>query len=1022
MKSLHGMSIALGCAMLLIVVGCDGGSKDKGLDSGTDTDTDVDTDTDADTDTDTDADTDTDTDTDADTDTDVTCVGLIISEYLEGSSYNKGIEIMNCGPGDLDVTNYSICVYSNANTSCGNTLTLSGTIGDGDVVTICDTMLETDVYSGTCDYSSDVTWFNGDDRLALMDSTGTVIDAFGQLDTQPGTQIWQDVTLRRCNPTPFLGSSAFDHTAYFDEVAVDDFSDFGQAPADWECGSGDTDTDTDTDTGSAPDMWAVYGNIVTPETVYPTGVLVFDRSTQKITCVGDVSACTLPVSTTTLDFCTKLVYPGIIDTHNHNTWNTLPKIRVPGMVFSRRYDWRASDYYSDFKSARPTDVCINTAMTEVMAALGGTTALQTTGGTHSCYEGMIRNLTNTAHGFEAADTPPYICYQLDLTSTGGIPDNQCVSYSMVHAHISEGVGRFSNLEFAGAEWLGLLHDGLIVVHGVGLTAFDLGKIAAADASLVWSPRNSIHLYRAGPDLATAFNLGVKMTLAPDWVPSGGVNILSELKCADQLNQGFYGNIISDQEMVRMVTKYPGEIMGLGAGGSAAKIGQLAVGFYADFVVVDGNVSQPYRALIDAEPTDIVGTFVGGTVIAGEESVVIAQKGTSHTCDSVDMNDGVVHTKYVCLEESGFGMTVATLASDVFSAYTGDTYGDGYTYYDSVADVYLALWTDFPADAVGACVLPDLSTGGTDADLDGVDDGFDNCVGVYNFEQRDFDGDGVGDACDACPLDPNDVCSASDLDGDGLANSAELFTVNSNDNYSCAVTYQEAATCGDCLLGATCNKTIPEVTELAFPNKFPDNIPCETEIQIDGVIVVGKKGTDGTWLADPAGGEYSGLYMYGSNTGFAVYDTLSITGIVRPYRGATVLELIPSAGGVSVTASSGTNPVPYVSVDWRVAATGGHDTFGMPAQHRYQSAQLEIDSVCVDQIIVSGSEIDELIVSDCASSTDPESVTVSFDLLASASKPTTGTYSVGDELIARGILGFDGGAMIYATAVSDVAVQ
>jgi hypothetical protein len=37
-------------------------------------------------------------------------------------------------------------------------------------------------------------------------------------------------------------------------------------------------------------------------------------------------------------------------------------------------------------------------------------------------------------------------------------------------------------------------------------------------------------------------------------------------------------------------------------------------------------------------------------------------------------------------------------------------------------------------------------GGTDRDLDGVEDAFDNCVAVVNPGQADFDHNGCGDAC------------------------------------------------------------------------------------------------------------------------------------------------------------------------------------------------------------------------------------------------------------------------------------
>ena len=50
----------------------------------------------------------------------------------------------------------------------------------------------------------------------------------------------------------------------------------------------------------------------------------------------------------------------------------------------------------------------------------------------------------------------------------------------------------------------------------------------------------------------------------------------------------------------------------------------------------------------------------------------------------------------------------------------------------------------------------------DGDFDGVQSPFDNCDGVENPNQADRDGDGRGDACDSCPDD-----AANDVDGDGV---------------------------------------------------------------------------------------------------------------------------------------------------------------------------------------------------------------------------------------------------------------
>lgn len=188
-------------------------------------------DTDFYTDTETNTDTETETETETDTNNGVIQSDLIISEYVEGSSDNKAVELHNVSDESIDLSIYSICIYTNDNIQCRSTFELSGTLETNEVVVVCysdNSSIE------SCNFYSGAANFNGDDRLELM-KNGETIDAFGELMIRPDHAPWQDKTLRRCNPSPYLGQDPFDTLALYTSHPKDDFSNLGIAPSMVEC-------------------------------------------------------------------------------------------------------------------------------------------------------------------------------------------------------------------------------------------------------------------------------------------------------------------------------------------------------------------------------------------------------------------------------------------------------------------------------------------------------------------------------------------------------------------------------------------------------------------------------------------------------------------------------------------------------------------------------------------------------------------------------------------------------------------
>ena len=163
---------------------------------------------------------------------------LIISEYVEGSSNNKAIEIWNHtgAPVDLGAGGYKLQLYFNGAVTVGNTIALSGILADQEVYVVTHTLAAAGLL-GQADLTSSVLQFNGDDAVVLVKSAAnTTVDAFGQIGNDPGAewgtglQSTADNTLRRKSSVcdgDLIGNDPFDPSIQWDGFAVDTFSGIG---------------------------------------------------------------------------------------------------------------------------------------------------------------------------------------------------------------------------------------------------------------------------------------------------------------------------------------------------------------------------------------------------------------------------------------------------------------------------------------------------------------------------------------------------------------------------------------------------------------------------------------------------------------------------------------------------------------------------------------------------------------------------------------------------------------------------
>lgn len=150
---------------------------------------------------------------------------LFISEYVEGSSYNKYIEIYNPTDQDVDLSNYKLAMHNYSGSAEGGNdgglkeIVLTGTLKAKEVIVYKNSKSE--IYTGIAEaISDDVMNFNGNDPVILYKGDN-IIDYFGVDNTAFGV----DKTFRR-KSTITAPSSTYD-ASQWETLSKDDVSGLG---------------------------------------------------------------------------------------------------------------------------------------------------------------------------------------------------------------------------------------------------------------------------------------------------------------------------------------------------------------------------------------------------------------------------------------------------------------------------------------------------------------------------------------------------------------------------------------------------------------------------------------------------------------------------------------------------------------------------------------------------------------------------------------------------------------------------
>ena len=681
---------------------------------------------------------------------------------------------------------------------------------------------------------------------------------------------------------------------YQDPVSCGD----GKHCEDGDCVN-DAVNDRCTKTGTSTSKYVLKGDVLAPDgSVIEHGSVVVEGN--HITYVGldpDTSDATI------IDCPDSVISPGLINAHDHITYDNQKPGNWGDERFDHRLDWRKGKYNHSNQNA--DNMCTNgvggacgdTPTSEMRQLVAGVTSIFGSGKA----AGLQRNL-DQKDAITGVTSAVYQTFPLDdggLTSylkscpTKYKADTDTEGY--YGPHIGEGINDTALLELnclsgTGQNSKDIFTDKLAIIHGVAATPAIMALMASRGSKLIWSPRTNISLYGNTAQVPVYDRLGVTIALGTDWTASGSVNMLREFACIDFLNTHYYDNYFTDEQIWRMATANGAEALGFDKYLGALERGKLAdIAMYATT-----STKKAHRAVLEANSGDVLFVMVDGKIVFGDENIVPDFNG----CET-DTACGI--KKKICPNDANKTYGAMKAAAEPGFYFCGEPEGEP---------------TCIPsrkraADVMNSSTVYDggegkLFSDPDDMDGDGIPNDQDNCPKYFNpvrpmdnAVQANADGDEFGDMCDPYPLCPDNNSSCPvynpdvlDTDGDNIPDKKDNCPTVANENQDDTDLDGIGDACDPCPNdglnedGKGCPLSVTPIKDIR--DAFIDGSFTEGPIKVEGIVTAIASKYDasdlnGFFIQDEA--NTAGIYVYSSSdaSNVAIGDLVVVKGSTQNYN-------------------------------------------------------------------------------------------------------------------------------------------
>jgi cytosine/adenosine deaminase-related metal-dependent hydrolase len=292
-----------------------------------------------------------------------------------------------------------------------------------------------------------------------------------------------------------------------------------------------------------------------------------------------------------------LVFPGLLNAHDHLPLNAFPKLPPLG-TFPNASGWIAA--LQPVLSSEPFRA-VRSIPEEVRARHGALKNLLS-GATTAAHHDPLLDVMGRSDFPVRVVSPFGWCHSLDLAGRYGPPLEESFRSTPPGArwfvHLAEGTDAAARSERERLDRAGCLGPRTVAIHGVGFSEEDVARVLEAGAHVVWCPASNLSVLGATPAPGRLLATG-RLALGTDSRLSGSRDLLEELRAAREASG------LPASSLLRLVTGDAAGVLGLSAAG------RLEPGAPADLVVVPDGGGDPAASLIEATRSGLLAVVLGG---------------------------------------------------------------------------------------------------------------------------------------------------------------------------------------------------------------------------------------------------------------------------------------------------------------------------------------------------------------------------------------------------------------------------